>query len=197
MAGKVMTATITLGGRVDPSLAKSIKKAEAEVARIGKMTSLSKSLSGIGSQVASVGKSVGTTLATGIAAGTAAAAAGLGYVGSQALKSYADYEQLVGGIETLFKDSAGTVQQYAAQAYQTAGVSANAYMSQATAFSASLIQSLGGDTQAAASYADQAIRDMSDRPKRSHRIVRLKRIEPCQGCVAVSGHANGGTLKAA
>ena len=68
----------------------------------------------------------------------------------------------MGGVETLFKSSADTVQQYAASAYKTAGVSANTYMEQATAFSASLIQSLGGDTAAAAEYANQAIMDMSD-----------------------------------
>lgn len=65
-------------------------------------------------------------------------------------------------MDTLFKDASDTIQQYAANAYKTAGVSANSYMQQATAFSASLIQSLGGDTAAAAEYANQAIMDMSD-----------------------------------
>ena len=82
-------------------------------------------------------------------------------------------------METLFKDSSATVQQYAANAYKTAGVSANTYMEQATAFSASLIQSLGGDTEAAAQYANQAIMDMSDK-----HYVRLKRIELYQRCAA-------------
>ena len=95
-------------------------------------------------------------------ASDAAAASAASAVGTAALTSYASYEQLVGGIDTLFKDSSGTVQQYAAEAYKTAGVSANTYMEQATNFSASLIQSLGGDTQAAAQYADLAIKDMSD-----------------------------------
>lgn len=179
--GRTMQAVISLAGKIDPSLAKAVQSAEKQVS--GLQRSLSK---------------VGSTMATGLAAVGGAAVAAVGAVGTAALSSYADYEQLVGGVETLFKDSAGTVQQYAAQAYQTAGVSANTYMEQATAFSASLIQSLGGDTQAAASYADQAIRDMSDRPMQSRNcIVRLKRIEPCQGCMAVSGHANGETLKAA
>ena len=75
---------------------------------------------------------------------------------------YADYEQLVGGVETLFKDSSETVQKYAANAYKTAGLSANAYMETVTSFSASLLQSLGGDTEKAAKYADMAITDMSD-----------------------------------
>lgn len=83
-------------------------------------------------------------------------------VGKQAIGSYAEYEQLVGGVETLFKDSAKTVQDYAAQAYKTAGVSANEYMQQATSFSASLLQGLGGDTKKAAEIANTAIVDMSD-----------------------------------
>lgn len=98
----------------------------------------------------------------GIAAGAAAATAGVAALSKAALDSYASYEQLVGGVDTLFKESSAAVQQYAAEAYKTAGVSANTYMEQATAFSASLIQSLGGDTAAAAEYANQAIMDMSD-----------------------------------
>ena len=68
-------------------------------------------------------------------------------VGKQAITSYADYEQLVGGVETLFKDSAPIVQKYANEAYKTAGLSANEYMETVTSFSASLISSLGGDTK--------------------------------------------------
>jgi hypothetical protein len=79
-----------------------------------------------------------------------------------AVKSYADYEQLTGGIETLFKDSADQMFKYADQAYKTAGMSANQYMETATSFSASLIQGLGGDTAKAAEYANMAITDMSD-----------------------------------
>lgn len=81
---------------------------------------------------------------------------------TDAFNNYADYEQLVGGVETLFKDSAGVVQQYAANAYMTAGLSANEYMENVTSFSASLLQSLGGNTELAASYADRAMIDMSD-----------------------------------
>lgn len=83
-------------------------------------------------------------------------------VGKQALSSYADYEQLKGGVETLFKDSADEVMKYSQEAYKTAGLSANEYMEQATSTSASLIQSLGGDTKKAAEYANMAIVDMSD-----------------------------------
>lgn len=79
-----------------------------------------------------------------------------------AVKGYADYEQLIGGVETLFKDSAGVVEEYANQAFETAGLSANQYMETVTSFSASLIQSLGGDTEQAAEMANMAIIDMAD-----------------------------------
>lgn len=96
------------------------------------------------------------------ASAVGAAATGISAIVKSAVSSYADYEQLVGGVETLFKDSADIVQAYAANAYKTAGLSANDYMETVTSFSASLLQSLGGDTQAAAKYADMAITDMSD-----------------------------------
>ena len=83
-------------------------------------------------------------------------------VGKQALNSYADYEQLVGGVETLFKESAGIVEGYANEAYKTAGLSANEYMETVTSFSASMLQSLGNDTQKSAEMSNQAIIDMSD-----------------------------------
>jgi len=83
-------------------------------------------------------------------------------LGKQAISSYADYEQLVGGVETLFKDSAPIVEQYANEAYKTAGMSANEYMETVTSFSASLLQSVGGDTQKAAEIGNMAITDMSD-----------------------------------
>ena len=108
---------------------------------------------------------LGTGLQTAAKVGTAAvaaAAAGITALTANAVKNYAEYEQLVGGVETLFKDSAGKVQEYAANAYKTAGMSANEYMSTVTSFSASLLQSLGGDTDKAAEYANQALTDMSD-----------------------------------
>ena len=83
-------------------------------------------------------------------------------VGKQAIESYADYEQLVGGVETLFGESASIVQKYADEAYKTAGLSANSYMETVTSFSASLLQSLGGDTKKASDYANRAVIDMSD-----------------------------------
>lgn len=113
------------------------------------------------------------------AAALGAAATGVAALTKASIDQYAEYEQLVGGVDTLFKEASNTIQQYASNAYKTAGVSANTYMEQATAFSASLIQSLGGDTQAAAEYANQAIMDMSDKHS-----VRVKRIELYQRCAA-------------
>ena len=74
----------------------------------------------------------------------------------------ADLQQSIGGIETLFKDSAEKVKQNAANAYRTAGMSANEYMELTTSFSASLLSSLGNDTSKAADIADMAMTDMSD-----------------------------------
>ena len=97
-----------------------------------------------------------------IVAGVKAVAGAVKNIGEAAIQSYGEYEQLVGGVETLFKSSADTVMQYAANAYQTAGMSANEYMTTVTAFSASLLQSMGGETDAAAEKANLAITDMSD-----------------------------------
>lgn len=83
-------------------------------------------------------------------------------LGKPAIQSYAEYEQLIGGVETLFKESSGTVENYANNAYKTAGLSANEYMSTVTSFSASLLQSLNGDTAKSAEVADMAITDMAD-----------------------------------
>lgn len=96
------------------------------------------------------------------AAAVSAAATGIAALTKNALNNYAEYEQLVGGVDTLFKDSSAKVQEYAANAYKTAGLSANEYMDTVTSFSASLLQSLGGDTEAAADMANVAITDMSD-----------------------------------
>ena len=96
------------------------------------------------------------------AASLAAAAAGVAKLTEASMEQYAEYEQLVGGVETLFKDSADIVMGYAENAYKTAGLSANEYMNTVTSFSASLLQSLDGDTKAAAEKANVAITDMSD-----------------------------------
>ena len=133
------------------------------------------------------GSSLATSLKSGLAtaakvgaAAIGAAATAIGALTTAAVNNYAEYEQLVGGVETLFKNSADTVMGYAENAYKTAGLSANEYMETVTSFSASLLQSLDGDTKAAASAADMAITDMSDKQK----SVRLKRIELCQRCAA-------------
>lgn len=81
---------------------------------------------------------------------------------TMSVKGFAEYEQLVGGVDTLFKEASQEVQGYARDAYKTAGLSANKYMETVTSFSASLLQSLGGDTMKAAEVADMAITDMSD-----------------------------------
>lgn len=117
------------------------------------------------SKVSKLGNTLAKGLGTaakgaGIALGAAAAA--VGALTKSAVDAYARYEQLVGGVETLYKTSAGKVQEYAKKAYKTAGMSANDYMEQATSFAAALVKSLGGDTQKAADMADMAIRDMSD-----------------------------------
>ena len=117
------------------------------------------------SQVETIGSKLKGGLATAAKVGAAAVgAAGTAVVaiGKQAVEQYAEYEQLVGGVETLFKQSADTVMGYAENAYKTAGMSANEYMETVTSFSASLLQSLDGDTAAAAEKANLAITDMAD-----------------------------------
>lgn len=116
-------------------------------------------------KISSLSSKLGDGLKTAAKIGTAAvgaAAAGIAALTTAAVKNYAEYEQLVGGVETLFKDSADTVMKYANNAYMTAGLSANDYMETVTSFSASLLQSLDGDTAAAAEKANMAITDMSD-----------------------------------
>lgn len=112
----------------------------------------------MGDDIAKVGKTIGKD----ILASAAAAGAGVIALGKKALDCYGDYEQLVGGIETLFKDSANTVMQYAKDAYKNQQMSADQYMEIATGFSASLLQGLGGDTAEAARVTDMAITDMAD-----------------------------------
>ena len=126
--------------------------------KVGVDDQASSKLNGITSKL---GKGLATAAKIGTAA-VGAAATGIAALTGAAVKNYAEYEQLVGGVETLFKKSADKVQEYAANAYKTAGMSANEYMSTVTSFSASLLQSLGGNTDKAAEYANQAITDMAD-----------------------------------
>lgn len=116
-----------------------------------KAESLAGKLKGGLATAAKVGAAALTDAATGVASLTKAS-----------IDQYAEYEQLVGGVDTLFKTASDKVQEYAANAYKTAGMSANEYMDTVTSFSASLLQSLGGDTDKAAQKADQAITDMAD-----------------------------------
>ena len=101
-------------------------------------------------------------LGSAIVSGIKAVASGIKSLISGAIEGYGEYEQLVGGVETLFGSSADTVIKNAENAYKTAGLSANAYMETVTSFSASLRQSMGNDTEAAAKKADLALTDMSD-----------------------------------
>lgn len=116
-------------------------------------------------EVGKIGDGIKNKLGAAAKAGIAAVAAvgtATVAIGKTALDAYSNYEQLVGGIDTLFKSSSAKMQQYAANAYQTAGVSANRYMEISTSFAAALISSLGGNTEAAADMANTAIMDMSD-----------------------------------
>lgn len=128
-------------------------------------TEANKGIDEVGQKTSGLGEKLksGLAMAGKVAvAGVAAGATAIGALGTKAVAAYADYEQLVGGVETLFKDSQDQVMDYANNAYKTAGLSANEYMETVTSFSASLLQSLDGDTSAAADKANLAITDMSD-----------------------------------
>lgn len=119
----------------------------------------------VGSAASTVGKgifNVATNVAKVSVAATTAGAAAVSALTTLAINSYADYEQLVGGVETLYKDSAAKVQQYAADAYKTSGMTANEYMTTATSYAAALVSSLGGDTEQAAELSNMAVSDMAD-----------------------------------
>lgn len=127
----------------------------------GNDNQLKKTLGAVNSGLGSLGKGLIKTFA-GVTAGVGAMATGITALGKSALTSFARNEQLVGGVDTLFKESSKKLQQYADEAYKTAGVSANDYMEISTDFSARLLQSLGGDTDKAVEFANKAIIDMSD-----------------------------------
>lgn len=125
--------------------------AEKGIGSLGKLGSMAGNALGVATKAAA-GMAVGVTVATGAVVALTKAS----------IEQYAQYEQLTGGVETLFKDSSDTVMQYANVAYKTAGLSANDYMSTITGFSASLLQGLGGDTKKAADIGNMAVVDMSD-----------------------------------
>ena len=148
-----------------------LNEAEAELNKLNKeLDDQGEKLDNSGQKALSLGDIIkGNLISEGIISGVKALGSALSAVGSafidigkQAIQSYANYEQLVGGVDTLFKDSSAKVQEYASNAYMTSGMSANEYMETVTSFSASLIQSLGGDTEAASEVANKAIIDMSD-----------------------------------
>lgn len=119
-----------------------------------KGSKLSSALGGVGKGIA--------TMSTAVVGAVSATSVAVGGLVAKSVQQYASYEQLVGGVETLFKDSAPAIVEYASNAYKTAGMSANEYMETITGFSASLIQSLGGDTEKAGKVGNMAIEDMSD-----------------------------------
>ena len=120
--------------------------------------SVSGAVKGVRGTLGGLAKVVAGVTATITAAFGAAAVA----ITKQAVDAYADYEQLIGGVETLFKDAADKVAGYAEDAFYTVGISANEYMETVTSFSASLISSLAGDTVKAADVANMALTDMAD-----------------------------------
>ena len=122
----------------------------------------------LGADIPQVGKEAGESLAGKLIGVTKKliAAAGIGKLIHSSLMEGADLQQSLGGIETLFKGSADVVKKYANEAYKTTGLSANAYMENVTGFSASLLQSLGGDTRKAADVANMAMVDMADNSKK-------------------------------
>lgn len=121
-----------------------------------------KETSSWGSKLASGAGKVGAAAGKAVAAGVAVGSAAVAGLMKQATGSFAEYQQLVGGVETLFKDASGEVMENANKAFETAGLSANEYMNTVTSFSASLLQSVGGNTSKAAKLADQAVIDMAD-----------------------------------
>ena len=166
--GKIsITSTVngikSIGEGVKNSLPKLKELAKTSLDKLSNgLTAVGSALKNIASKAASAAAEIGKISLKGLAVAGTAAAVGIGAAVTQAVTQYADYEQLIGGVETLFKDSAGTVQQYARDAFQTTGLSANDYMETVTGFSASMIQSLGGDTAKAAELSNQALIDMSD-----------------------------------
>ena len=148
-ANKAADNTKELGGTDVKNLNNGLKTIDTHLTNIAKKAS--------GAAYVGLKKLAGISLKSLVVGAGAISAAVVASV-----KAYGDYEQLVGGVDTLFKGSSATVQKYANDAYKTAGLSANSYMETITGFSASLLQSLGGDTAKAAEYAHTAVVDMSD-----------------------------------
>ena len=150
--GEVALDIVAGKNTLNSTIKSSMDEAQGTVS--GGSSGIANTLGKIGTVASAVGKTV--------VAGVGVASTAVLAMGKSAVSAYADYEQLVGGVETLFKDSAKTVIENASKAYTTAGLSANEYMETVTSFSASLLQSLGGDTVKASEMANMAITDMSD-----------------------------------
>ncbi|MCM1509012.1 MAG: hypothetical protein NC177_18030, partial [Ruminococcus flavefaciens] len=157
----------TGGEKGAKGLLKAVKKIGKEPMQkaISGMSKFGKTAGSAAKQVGLIAAKIGKIGVKGLMkglAGVGAAAAAVGAIVAKSVTAYSDYEQLIGGVETLFKGSASVVEKNANDAYKTAGLSANEYMETVTSFSASLLQSLKGDTQKSASVADRAITDMAD-----------------------------------
>lgn len=147
-------------GNSDGSITLSVQvdKASLESALKGVESGSKKS----GKKISTNFKQIGATISKGFALAATAATAAIAGITKQSVSAYAEYEQLVGGVETLFKGAADKIKAYAEDAFYTAGLSANEYMQQVTSFSASLISSCAGDTEKAADIANMALIDISD-----------------------------------
>lgn len=142
----------------------------------GDTTDLDQKTSKASGAIKGLAKGFGGVLATGASVATTAIAGATTAIvdlTKQSVNAYADYEQLIGGVETLFKESAGKVEEYANNAYKTAGLSANQYLEQATSFSARLIRDTGGDTEKVAELVDLAITDMADNANKMGTSIEL------------------------
>lgn len=128
-----------------------------------------KDIKSLSSKIGSIAKTSATAVAGMVAAATTAVATLAGL----SVKQYAEYEQLTGGVETLFKNSSDKVMEYANNAYKAAGMSANEYMNTITGFAASLLQGLGGDTEKAAKIGNMAVEDMADNANKMGTSIEL------------------------
>ncbi|SQB99875.1 phage tail protein [Clostridium paraputrificum] len=128
-----------------------------------------KDIKSLSSKIGSMAKTSATAVARMVAAATTAVATLAGL----SVKQYAEYEQLTGGVETLFKNSSDKVMEYANNAYKAAGMSANEYMNTITGFAASLLQGLGGDTEKAAKIGNMAVEDMADNANKMGTSIEL------------------------
>lgn len=130
-----------------------------------------KDIKSLTSKLGSIAGTATKTLAKVSAVMATAAAGAIGVLTKLSVEQYAEYEQLTGGVETLFKNSSDKVMEYANNAYESAGMSANEYMSTITGFAASLLQGLGGDTEKAAQIGNMAVTDMSDNANKMGTVI--------------------------